>query len=231
MIKKLFTGLLVLTFLVVLAIWSPWDQWNFSFLKLIGVDNSEVYATLKVKSLEGELEIYVDQELKGTANSADADFAEITPISIGEHTVTLKRKPAAANSTAKFFELTRKINFEPGIDVVIAYDLGPSENFTEGHILYTRKNYTKAAEPLLNVVSMPEGVEVSIDGVVVGTAPLKDIQLNKNSQHKIKFTKAGYDALEITIMPEKQEGRDLLMNLTLMLEVNLFAQPLKVNNL
>ena len=227
MFKKIFTGLLILAFLVVLAIWSPWEQWNISIFKIIGVDTSEEFASLKVKALEGEVDVYIDNELKGSAAAVDADFAEITPISKGEHTVTLKRKSASA----KYYELTRKINFEPGIDVVIAYDLGPSEYFSEGHILYARKNFTNENNPRLNVASVPEGVAVSIDGVAVGTAPLKDIQLDLNGQHKVKFTKTGYEPLEITILPEKQDGRDKLKGLTLTLEVTLFAQPIKVNNL
>ncbi len=227
MFKKIFTGLFVLVFLVLMAIWSPWEQWDFNFLKFIGVDNTEEYSSLKVKALEGQIEIYIDNELKGTADSLDADFSEITPINKGEHTVTIKRK----SENTKYFELSRKINFEPGFDVVVAYDLGPSEYFSEGHILYSRKNYSNEANPRLNILSTPENVEVSIDGVVVGTAPLKDIQLDINGQHVIKFVKPGFETLEITILPEKQEARDNLKNLTLTLEVNLFAQPLKVNNL
>jgi hypothetical protein len=224
MFKKILTTIAVIIGLILLAIWSPWQNWHINFLQLIGVDTAEDFATLKIKSLAGELEIYVDDELKGTANAADSDFAEITPISVGEHTVTLKRKEASD----KYYVMTKKINFEPGVDVVIAYDLGPNEYFSEGHILYSRKNYTADNKVLLDISTTPVGCQIYLDNNLIGTAPLNDIELDITAQHKLKFVQTGYDSLEITILPESQNDRNKLLGLTLDLEVNLFAQPIKI---
>lgn len=225
MVKKVLGCFLLLVFLVVLGLWSPWRKWDINFLQLLGIDGQEDFSSLKIRSLAGELDIYIDGELKGSANVADNDFAEITPVTVGEHLVTIKRKAEGA----KYFELSRKINFDAGVDVVVAYDLGPSAAFSEGHILYSRRNYDGTDSPKLSISTNPDTVEVFLDGVSVGTAPLKELQLDITKQHKVKLVKPGYDSLEITILPEKQEARDLLKNLTLNLEVNLFAQPIKIN--
>lgn len=224
MFKKILGVLILIIGLIVLAFWSPWTNWNIDVLQLIGIDTKKDFASLKVKSLSGEVEIYIDNELQGTANAQDTDFSEITPVMVGEHLISLKRKGADNKS----YVMTKKLNFEPGVDVVIAYDLGPNEYFSEGHILYSRKNYSLQNDVLLNITMNPQAAEIYLDGTLIGTAPLNNIELDNSKQHKLKFVKTGYDPLEITILPEKQDARDKLLGLTLDLEVNLFAQPIKV---
>lgn len=224
MLRKIVSIIALVIGLLLLAVWSPWQNWDLNILELVGIETTQDFASLKVKSLAGEIEIFVDDELLGTANAEDVDFSEITPVSIGEHTIVLKRKDDAD----KYFVMTKKLNFEPGVDVVIAYDLGPNEYFSEGHVLFSRKNFSAANDVLLNISVNPVAANIFVDGIQVGTAPLNDIKLDITKQHKLKFEKVGFDPLEITILPEKQEDRDKLMGLTLDLEVNLFAQPIKI---
>lgn len=222
--RKFFLILLIAIFFLILAVWSPWYSWNINILNLFGISPAEKLSILKVKSLSGDIDIFFDGELKGTAQ-ADEEFAEVDSITKGEHLVTLKRR----TEKQSYYELVRKLNFEPGIDVVMAYDLGPSEIFSEGHILYARNNFSNEQQARINIFSTPQGVNVFLDDLQIGTTSLKDIQLDVSKQHKLRFEKPGYDPLEFTIMPENQTDRDKLKGLTLTLEVNLFAQPVKVS--
>jgi hypothetical protein len=221
--KKVEAIILVVIFLVILGLWSPWNNWDINILNLFGIDSSEKFATLKVKSIQGTISIYVDDELKGSA-SDNSEFAEINPITPGEHTITLKRE-----NNGNYYQFVRKVDFEPGLDVVLAYDLGPSQYFSEGHILYTRKNFLKSNNPSLSVYSSPEDVSVYMDDILVGTTVIKDLELDKKIQHKLRFEKKGYDTMEITILPENIVDREKLSNYDIILEVNLFLQPVKIN--
>jgi len=171
----------------------------------------------------GTVSIYVDDELKGTATD-NSDFAEINPITPGEHTIALKKE-----SNGNYYQFVKKVNFEPGLDVVVAYDLGPSQLFSEGHILYTRKNFLSIKNPRLSVYSSPEETSVFLDDILVGTTVIKDLELDKSVQHKLRFEKKGYDTMEIIILPENLVDREKLSNYDIVLEVNLFLQPVKIN--
>jgi hypothetical protein len=221
--KKVITILLIVVFFVVLGFWSPWNKMNLSFLNIFGIETANKYATLKVKSLHGEVSIYIDDEFKGVATD-NSDFAEINPIEPGEHTITLKKE-----TNGNYYQFERKVNFEPSLDVVVAYDLGPLQIFSEGHLLYTRKNYLNSVNPRVTIYSSVESVTVYLDEKEIGNTVLKDVELDNSKQHKLKFTKEGYDSMEITLLPESQSDRDKLKNYDLILEVTLFTQPIKVN--
>lgn len=222
MIKKLLIIIIIIAALIGLGFWSPWQKWNLSITNIIGIEEKEVYSALKVKSLAGELDIYLDGEYKDTA-STDTDIIEIFPVSPGEHTLRLARRDEPT-----FPEVIRKLNFEAGTDVVIGYEIGPTEEFSEGHILYTRRSFIPSGDPIVEIFSTPAEIQVSIDGQESGVTPVKNAVLSLNQKHKLKFEKAGYDTLEIEIFPESQEDRDRLKNMIITLEVNLFLRPFDV---
>ena len=112
---------LLLIVLILIGIWSPWHNWDFSFLSMIGIENDNSYSTLKVKSLSGSIDIYIDDKLEGSV-VADESFAEINTIKEGMHLVKLKRQSENGDI---YFELNKEINFISGVEVVMAYDLGP----------------------------------------------------------------------------------------------------------
>ena len=225
LLKRIEAIILIVIFLILLGLWSPWNNWNINVFTLLGIDSNDKFSTLKVKSIQGSISIYVDDELKGTA-SDNSDFAEINPITPGEHTITLKKE-----SNGNYYQFARKVNFEPGLDVVLAYDLGPSQLFSEGHILYTRKNFLNTTNPRLSVYSSPEDISVYLDDNLIGTTVLKDTELDKAVQHKLRFEKKGYDTMEIVILPENMADREKLKNYDIILEVNLFLQPIKITNI
>lgn len=203
--------------------WSPWNKWDFTFWELIGIQTEEKYSTLKVKSLSGEIDIYIDDKYEGTVID-DETYAEINTVEKGSHVVRLKRKSDSNN----YYEFIKEITFEPGVEVVMAYDLGPSEIFSEGHVLYTTKSYKANNNPILNIISFPDSVNTFIDGEQIGTTVINGLELDINMQHKIRFEKEGYDSLEFLILPESQENRDKLKGLIINLEVNLFYQPINI---
>lgn len=205
-----------------LAVWSPWQNWNLSFTNLLGIESKEEYSALKVKSLAGEIDVFLDGEYKDSASS-ESDFLEIFPVSPGEHTVLLTRRDAD-----DYAQIVRKINFEPAVDVIVGFEIGPTEDFSEGHILYATKSYTSEGNPVAEIFSLPEMVKVSLDDKYIGETPLKEIPLDIGSKHKLKFEKEGYDSLEIEILPDTQEARDKLKNMVLNLEITLFARPIKI---
>jgi hypothetical protein len=223
-LKKVLTIIIIGVFFIILALWSPWYKLNLNFLNLFGIESVTKFAILKVKSLNGEINIYVDNELKGTATD-NMDFTEISQITPGEHTVSLKR-----NSNGNYYQFERKVNFEASLDVILTYDLGPSQLFSEGHLLYSQKNFLNLANPRLTIYSAPDNVEVYIDEKLIGNSVIKDFELDISKQHKLKLIKKGYDTMEVTLLPEEQSDRDKLKNYDLIFEVNLFTQPIKINN-
>ncbi|KXK26209.1 MAG: PEGA domain protein [candidate division WS6 bacterium OLB20] len=222
MFRKLLIATVIIIGLAILAFWSPWQQWDFSITSILGIESKDEFSALKVKSLGGTLEVFVDGQSFGET-SADEDFLEVFPVEPGEHTVRLVRK-----ADADYTEIVRKINFEPAVDVIIGYEIGPNEQFSEGHILYARRSFTAQGDPGVEVYSSPEKVNVQLDGQDIGQTPLKDIALTTDRKHTLAFSKPGYDPLEIEILPENQADRDKLKNMILTLEINLFAQPVRI---
>lgn len=225
LLKKIFIILIVICALLLLAVWSPWQKWNISPVNLFGISSKEEYSGLKVSSLSGEIDVYLDDEYQGTAVSGE-EFFEVFPVDPGEHIVKLSRKAEGAI----YADIVRKVNFEAGIDVVVGFDIGPTEDFSEGHILSARKSFAGKEDPVLEIFSVPDNIKVSIDETYVGETPLKNIPLDISNKRKLKFEKAGFDTLEIDILPENQADRDKLKSKVLTLEVNLFTRPVKIVN-
>lgn len=222
MLKKLLVGTVVIIGLGVLAFWSPWQQWDFSITSILGIESKEEFSALKVRSLGGTIEVFLDGESYGEV-STEEEFLEVFPVDPGEHTVRLVRK-----SDADYTEVVRKINFEPAVDVIIGYEIGPNEQFSEGHILYARRSFTAQGDPTVEVYSSPEAITVQLDGAEIGQTPIKDVTLTTDRRHTLSFSKPGYDPLDIEILPDNQADRDKLKNTILTLEINLFAQPVPI---
>lgn len=215
--------LLLITTLVILAIWSPWQNWDIHWLNLFGIDSKENLSSLKVKSFSGELEVYLDDQLVGVAKD-DEGFLEVFPVVPGEHTVKLSRP----DNDGFYVDFERKLNFEKEVDVVIGYDLGPSMLFSEGHLLTSRKNFTKGMDPQLDVISLSGDIDVKINGRDVGKTPLQSIPMTTDTTHVLNFSRQGYDPLEIEIFPTEKSEREKLKDITLTLEINLFAKPVEL---
>jgi len=196
---------------------------SVSWLSVFGIDTEDKQGGLQILSHAGELDIYIDGEYIDTTLS-NTDFLEIPSIHPGEHTVKLVRN----TENAEYVEIVRKLNFEPAVDVIIGYEIGPSEVFSEGHMFYAKRNYSGKDDTLLDVFSEPQDIKVTMDGQYLGETPIRDLTIGLERKHLITFEKDGYDSLDIEILPDTGEERDKLKGLKLILEVNLFARPVEI---
>lgn len=205
---------------MILAFWSPWKDWNLAWFNLFGINSKEGYSSLRVQSFAGDMQVYVDDESKGVASGA-GEVLEILPIRPGNHIVKLTRE----SDSGFYYEVVKEIPFAEDIDVIVGYELGPSEEFSEGHVLYSKKSFDANRDPILEIFSSTTNVNVKLDGVDVGQTPLSNLELSTDTTHKLSFAKDGYDELEIQLLPETLEEREKLKDYTLTLDVSLFARP------
>jgi len=222
--KKIIIAIVFIIILLICAIWSPWLSWNLTFGQLLGLGTKPSYSGLKIFSLVGEVDAYLDNEYIGTI-SPETGCLDDNQISPGTHEVKITRKSDPAGS---YYELVKNINFEIGIDVIISYELGPSKEFSEGHIFYAEKSFIDTNKSKLNVTSVPDKSKLYLDDIFIGETPLFDIDIDLSSQHKIKLVHDGYDTIEFKILPESQEDRDKLKGYKLNLEINMFLIPIKL---
>lgn len=226
--RKFFWLIIFVLLAFLLALWSPWNHWNFNISQLFGVTPPDQVGGLLVSTLAGEVEIYLD----GSDQSAGSATVDNSPFSIpgirpGDHQVKIIRKTEIAGA---YWEFNKLIHFIPGVDVIIAFELGPTAEFSEGHVIYASPRVDSIPGASLNVTTSVEGVDITIDGTSVGQSPLKEYKLSVSDQHKILLQKEGYEAQEFLLLPDKQEDRDKLKGFNLNVDATLFLQPLLVND-
>ncbi len=219
----------VILLLVVIAIWSPWDRYNWSLKRLFGVDEKPAVSAIQVYSLKDTLTVYLDEQNQGKV-TPDSSPLEVIGLTSGNHIIKLVRDNPEYTGN---YEFTKAINLAPDFTTVFAYELGPSKEFSQGHILYakeTQQSQSTGNTARLNVSTEPTGAKVSIDEKEIGVSPLADIELSLDSVHKIAITKKGYETQGFNILPEAQEQRLRLVNADLYIESNLFLIPIKIDN-
>ncbi|MBD3363199.1 PEGA domain-containing protein [Candidatus Dojkabacteria bacterium] len=228
MAKKIIYTTLIILFLISLALWSPWEEYDISFARIFGVKEIEHLSGLELFSLKGELELYLDDEYKGSITPEGGSFV-LDDIEKGNHILRISRKSDNPN---EYFEVVKSVNFVENLKVVLAYELGPSEEFSQGHIFYARKN--SIANPdsttaMLNINCQGcEEANVFLDEIEIGKTPVEGYQLDLGKVHNLKLEKQNYEDLEFTILPDSQEDRDKLKGIELFIDVNLFLIPIEI---
>lgn len=222
--RKVVSIAILLLLCILLALWSPWLYIKIDLGALFGVQRPEDISGLQVYSQSGELEVYLDGELRGTATVEKPYILDV--VTPGEHLVSLKRVSEVPNS---FWSFSKLVEFEMGTSVVVSYNLGPEEEFSEGHIIYaTEKGEQRPSK--LNIEISASDASVRIDNSAVQQINentfVSDISLD--SQKRVSISKRGYEDLEFTILPDNQEDRDRLKNFDLNIEVHLMLQPVEV---
>lgn len=204
-IKPIFIfGLGVL--LVVALILIPWSDLALR----IGFDPFRINTPsgLQVNCLVGKCTVYLDGQKKG---ETPLELLDITP---GEHTVKLEK---LSKSKDFYPTVTKKVNFLRGTNIYIEWELGPSEIFSQGHIL-SYKSRTHGTEPVLSINSGQKDIKVAIDGINVGDVPyLADKDTLKEGPHKITLSKTGYLSREVEV--------DIDFSYISQLDVELMALP------
>jgi hypothetical protein len=219
---------LVIFVLFCVALWSPWLQWRFDFFQSIGIKNANNSASLTINSLAGELEVYVDNQLANSqvVTPENSPFTLTNQIAAGEHHVRVVRKSKVAGA---FWEYNQILKFVAGYDVNVAWELGPSADFSAGHVIYI-VNQTGAdkSRVKLELKCNVAEAEISLDGVRIATCPLQSFDLALDKSHEIEVKAAGYESQTFSLLPEDANYRATLAGKTLAVEVYLFRQPLPV---
>ncbi len=224
--RKLITLLFIIPVCLLLAIWSPWLNWNISIAGLFGAKSPDKISSLTVYSQGGDIEILIDGQSQGTVNKATSPFIvdKVTP---GERLVAIKR---TSTESSDYYTFSKLVNFIAGTDVRLSYRLGPSEEFSTGHIIYSVDKEDLSRDSKLNIILNVEDASVLIDNLpAVSVTDGKLVEnLNLDSQHQVSISKEGYDTVEFTILPETQEDRDKLKNYDITIESHLMLTPLDV---
>lgn len=226
--RKAFWVIIFVLAAFLLALWSPWRDWQINFSELFGVTPPQEVAGLQVSSLAGELLLYVDDSVEPVATvSPENSPVQVPGIQPGDHQIKLVRTSEVEGT---YVEFNRLIYFYSGIDVVIAYELGPTLEFSEGHVIYATEQSATDSNAYLNISSNVEGASVSIDQVTIGSTPIVKQPIDTLTQHRVVITKDGYEQQDFTVLPEEASDREKLAGLKLNIDVDLFLQPLQVNN-
>jgi hypothetical protein len=213
---------IILVIGLLLAIWSPWNNWNLNFASILGYKAPDQYGGLVISSLAGEIKIFIDDSEVGTVSPETSPY-ENFQVQPGLRKIKLTR---VSDPAGFYYELNKVINFEGNVEVVMAYDLGPSLEFTEGHTLSARSK--KAKTPVeLSLKTTPSQATVMADDITVGVDKLI-VDLDLSKQHTIKVSHPGYETLQFVILPDSQDDRNKLVDFDLLLEVNLTLIPLEL---
>jgi hypothetical protein len=191
----------------VFALWSPWLYLKVDFLQFFGIEKPEEISGLQVYSLAGELDVYLDGELKGTS-SADRSPLILDNVLPGDYLLTIKRKTQIRGS---YWEFNKLVSFIPGTSVVISFNLGPEKEFSEGHIIYATEKVDQNAESKLNILLEVDNPKVLINNIEVPRINeyLYSMNVQIDNIKTITIEKDGYDTLSFTIFPESEEERAL----------------------
>lgn len=224
------TRIVILVAVAVLcALWSPWNSLGFGLNDLLGAGDVNRTANLQVSSLAGEMLVYLDDSVEpiATVNLENSPYT-IPGIEVGAHQIRLERVSEVENA---YWVYNKIINFVPNLDVILAYELGPTEEFSGGHLIYAQERDVADDGLELSVATDVEEATVLINDAQIGEAPISGFEITLDAQQRISLVKPGYDSQEFLLLPETQEDRDRLAGFSLFVEVDLFLQPLAVEDL
>ena len=228
MLKKVLWTIIIILVLIALAIWAPWDGMDLTFANLFGVSQPEEFSGLEVSSLKDTLVVYIDGEEQGRVDPGGG-ILEIPAITPGMHIIKLEKSDDEIDF---YWELVQSIDFTPKLNVVMAYELGPAEIFSQGHSIYARDSIGNSEESLakMNVSANVENAEVKLDGNKIGETPIEDYDLSLDSVHTLTIEREGYESLEFEILPTEQEDRDKLKGIELFIDTHLFWIPIEFSS-
>jgi hypothetical protein len=144
----------------------------------------------------------------------------------------IEESSATTNSSdSNYISLERMLNFTSESNTVIAYELGPNQQFSKGQTITAFRSYTNQDSTSLNVDTTPEGTRVYLDDVLIGETPINGYDLDINRTHNLRLEKKGYEDLEMRLLPDEQEARDKLVGYDMLVEASLFLIPIEVNTI
>lgn len=199
--RKVAISLLIVITLVLLAVWSPWDN-LFSNNKSSNQDVK--YSSLILNSLGGEITVFIDNVEKGIAVFGE-DPLEVNAIESGNHKVRFSRQ---GSEEGFYKDLETDIYFEEGIATVVALELGPSLESSSGYIISAvvpEKSFN--GEARLDIETNPKEAEIFVNDELIGKSPLKDYKLDISSNYDIKIEADGYLPIEASLLPDDNDAK------------------------
>jgi len=215
--------ILIILILIALAVFSPWRNLNINLGGILGIKNSTETSTLEVSSLGGKLKVFLDDNEVGSTNFQDPKL-EISPIIAGTHKLKLMRD---SDSIYPTYEKT--ILFAPGISSSISYELGLSEDLTNGWLIVPEKKVIKTASAETNITFrvLPEDAILSINGEKKDS---KVVKLDPNAKYDVRITKEGYLPLSFQILGFDESKIKMSSEYEYIVDVKLGSIPLKVES-
>jgi len=219
---KVFTILIVLV-LLALAVFSPWRNLNINLGSLLGIKNTSETSTLEVSSLGGKLKVFLDDNEVGSTNFQDPKL-EISPIVAGTHKLKLMR-----DSDSIYPTYEKIILFAPGISSSISYELGLSEDMTNGWLIVPEKKVIKTTSTDTNITFrvLPEDATLSINGEKKDS---KVVKLDPKTKYDVRLTKEGYLPLSFQILGFDENKVKQSLEYEYIVDVKLGSIPLKVES-
>ncbi len=208
-----------------LAVWSPWNSLNVSLLKLLGLEQADAYSGLQVYSIGGELEVSIDDEVIGnvTVEGSPLEIFEIEP---GEHLIEIKRVSEGVGD-GYYYKFSRMTNFIAGINTVIAYEIGPTEEFSGGYVIYAMPGITEN-QTSLNIRTIPSDSSIFINDLEIAKTPINNYTLDLQDTYKLRIENTSTESIEFNLLPESVEERQSLKGYDLNVEAQLFQLPIEI---
>lgn len=210
--KKVLIILSVLSFLSALAIISPWKAIGDKILGIVGLSASSP-VSISATSEDGELKVFINDKEEGVT---PFEKNNLVP---GKYKVKLTK---VTDEEAFYTTFERVFDVEEGTQVVINWDLGPSEDFSSGEIYFFKRNKGISNESSVSIIPYPEDSTVYFDAAVQSGPPYVTEGVIEG-KHKVKIEKDHYIESEVDVQTRK--GFDLF------LEVRLFPLPIEVESL
>ncbi len=222
--KSFLKILLIIVGLLLLALWSPWTKWNIDFRPLFGIQDPGQIAGLVVNSLAGNIEVTIDNQVVGSATE-EAPLI-IDSIDPGEKLIKLRRISDVENA---YWAYSKVIDLEVGTTAVLSFNLGPSEDYSEGNIIY----FERKAESDLSSIFFTfdeDNVNLQVETQVFRSLSKSGVvvPLDTLEQKSIKIIKTGFEELEFKLLPEDESDRSRVKDFNIKVDVYLMKQPVKV---
>lgn len=158
--------------------------------------NGSGSAALGINSPSGSLTVTVDGEVSGKTPYYSDTMKE------GDSSIVLSNEASTYRT---------KVSLTNGTLTVVNYSLGPSEDFSEGEIIWLEKSKDSGS---LVVISNPDQAEVRLDDALIGTTPVSSKKVSVGD-HTLKISKSGYRPRLVKI--QNQPGYSLNVKASLFL--------------
>lgn len=153
--------------------------------------------------LSGKAKVYVDGKF---LQNAPFKFVSVSP---GSHTITMIRD-------GHYATFSRSMEFLPGTDTYIYWNLGPTADSSSGFITYFIKDYAHNTALYFKT----RDAQITLNGKNVGTGDLL-VDTVRPMMYSVHISKRGYEPITLQVHPQ--------VGYILVVESQLFKIPFKAS--